>query len=159
MTAEKKISFVLEILLLCFRLVLGSIFLYAGIIKVIDPSGFALSIYNYHILPGWLINPFAIFLPWIEVVVGAALIVGAFVSGASLIVTGLLFMFAVALAFSLARGLDISCGCFSTSQNGDLITWTYLARDVVLLAMSCLVFFFDQGRFSLKNLLKEKSIQ
>jgi putative oxidoreductase len=158
MTAEKKITLKIEILVLSFRLVLGGIFLYAGIIKVIDPFGFAQSIYNYHLLPGWLINPFAIFLPWIEIVVGAALILGVFVPGSSLIVTGLLFMFAVALAFSLARGLDISCGCFSTSQKAGLITWKYLARDVVFLAMSCAVFFFDQGHFSVKDLLK-KSIQ
>ena len=43
---------------------LGVMFLYAGFTKIVDPAGFSLSVYNYHLLPGCLVNIAAILLPW-----------------------------------------------------------------------------------------------
>ncbi|HPJ93614.1 MAG TPA: MauE/DoxX family redox-associated membrane protein [Deltaproteobacteria bacterium] len=141
---------------LCFRMILGIIFLYAGLIKVLDPQGFALVVYNYHILPGFLINLAALILPLIEVIVGAALILGVLVPGASLIVSSLLIVFLCAIAAALIRGLDVSCGCFNTSQEADPLTWMYLVRDTVLLAMACFVFTYDQGHYGVVNLIRGK---
>jgi len=146
----------LDILSFSFRVILGVIFLYAGIVKILDPGGFAQSIYNYQILPGRLINAVAIVLPWVEVLAGAGLVAGILIPGASLIVTGLLFVFFCALGISLMRGLDISCGCFSTLDKADPVTWMYLFRDGVLIGMGCFVFFFDQGCCSLGNLLRKR---
>lgn len=145
-----------DILALCFRMVVGAVFFYAGIMKVFDPQGFALAVYNYHILPGWMINTVAVILPWVEVLAGAALILGILIPGASLMASSLLFVFFAALAFSLARGLDISCGCFNTSVDADPITWMYLIRDIVLLAMAGFVFAYDQGRYGIVNIIRKK---
>jgi uncharacterized membrane protein YphA (DoxX/SURF4 family) len=105
-----------------FRLFLGGIFVYAGIVKIVDPHGFALALYNYKLLPGWMVNPVAIILPWVEVITGGSLLLGFWVQGGGLIVFGLLWMFACALGINLARGLDIACGCFSTSTSVAPIT-------------------------------------
>jgi len=153
----KKSSSAADLLSLCFRMILGVIFFYAGSIKVLDPQGFALAVYNYHILPEFLINTVAVILPWIEVFAGAALILGLLVPGASLIVSGLLLIFFCALAVSLARGLDISCGCFSTLQDSNPITWMYLFRDGFLLAMAWFVFTYDSGRYGLVKIIREKN--
>ena len=59
-----------------FRLFLGFLFIYASIDKILHPAQFAKIVYNFHILPGFLINLFAIVLPWIEFLTGAFLILG-----------------------------------------------------------------------------------
>lgn len=141
---------------LVFRLALGSVFLYAGLIKAQDPAGFAQAIYNYRILPGWLINPLAILLPWVEMVLGACLILGILVPGASLLACGLLGVFALALCVNLVRGLDIDCGCFSTASSGPGNTTWYFLRDVLLLGMAFQVLLFDRQKASLADLYRRK---
>lgn len=140
-----------------FRCLLGILFLYAGVVKVADPHGFAQALYNYHILPGWMINPVAIILPSVELVVGALLLVGIWTQGGALLASALLAIFAVALGISLIRGLDIVCGCFSTSSSAESITWLYLVRDIILFVMGVQILLFDQGTASLDRLLRTES--
>jgi putative oxidoreductase len=144
---------------LLFRLFLGVLFLYAGFIKIADPLGFAQALYNYHILPGWMINPLAIFLPWVEVMAGASLLAGIMIPGGALVVSGMLAIFAVAIGISLIRGLDIACGCFSTSSSAEPITWLYLVRDLILLGMGVHILLFDQGYASLPRLSQTKLLR
>lgn len=116
---------------LCARLILGAIFIYASIDKIAHPAAFAEAVYNYQILPDYLINLTAIILPWLELVLGLFLIIGLFKEGSVCIVTGLLVVFLGAMIFNLARGLDIYCGCFSTSTEGTNnapMAW-YVIRD------------------------------
>ncbi len=117
------------------RLILGSVFIYASIDKIIHPGAFAEAVYNYQILPGFLINLTAVVLPWLELILGLFLIIGFFQEGSVLIVTGLLVIFLSAMIFNLARGLDIHCGCFSTSAEGTNnapMAW-YVFRDGLFL--------------------------
>ncbi|MCJ7664407.1 MAG: DoxX family membrane protein [Desulfobacterales bacterium] len=141
---------------LIFRLILGVIFVYAGLIKITDPPGFAHALYNYHILPAWMINPLAICLPWVEVMAGAGLLAGIMIPGGALAVSGMLAVFAVVLGISLMRGLDVACGCFSTSSLAEPITWLYLARDLILLGMGIHILLFDQGSASLARLIQTR---
>jgi uncharacterized membrane protein YphA (DoxX/SURF4 family) len=143
------------ILSLIFRVFLGALFLYSGIVKIADPLGFALSIYNYKLLPESLINVAAILLPWLEVIVGGSLLLGIGTGGGALIATALFSIFACALTINLIRGLDIACGCFSTAANGGSINWFYLLRDLGLLLMSLQVLLFDQALFSVTRLQKK----
>jgi hypothetical protein len=53
---------------LLLRILLGVIFIYAGCIKLFDPGAFAQAVYNYKILPLFMVNPVAVILPWIEVI-------------------------------------------------------------------------------------------
>jgi putative oxidoreductase len=132
------------------RWILGLIFLYAGFAKVLDPTGFAQAVDNYRLLPGWLVYPAAVFLPWVEVVVGLSLLSGVLLRGGALLASGLLGVFAVALFVSLIRGLDIACGCFSPANGSEKINWLYLARDLLLLGVAAHVLLFDAGRFALR---------
>jgi len=100
------------------RLILGAVFMYASIDKILHPAAFAKAVYNYQLLPGALINLTAIVLPWLELVLGIFLIIGLFREGSVCMVTFLLALFLGAAIFNLARGLDIYCGCFSTSTEG-----------------------------------------
>lgn len=123
------------------RLVLGVIFLIASADKIYHPADFAQAIYKYQILPDSLINVTAIILPWLELLLGLCLIIGLWLPGAVTLVNVLLLTFFGALLFNLARGLDVHCGCFSTSAKGDPATVGYLIRDAVFLLMGGYLFF------------------
>lgn len=135
--------------LLVMRFILGGIFLYAGVTKIIDPAGFAQSIHNYQILPEVLVHPAAIILPWVEVVAGTALVMRWWTGGASLLLSALMFVFFIALSITVARGLDISCGCFSSTGAGK-VSWLYLVRDFVFFSMGAVLFLYHdrEGRRS-----------
>ena len=124
-------------------LILGAIFIYASIDKIIHPAAFAEAIYNYQILPDSLINLTAIVLPWLELIVGLFLIIGLFTEGSVCIVTALMLVFFGAMIFNLARGLDIHCGCFSTSSdatNNAPMVW-YVMRDGLFLIPALYLFY------------------
>jgi putative oxidoreductase len=143
------------LLVLGFRLVLGGMFVYAGVTKILDPAGFAQAIANYRLLPPGLVNIAAIVMPWVEVLAGASLILGASLPGGSLLVAGLLLVFACALGIDLLRGLDISCGCFGSP--GDRITWLYVLRDALLCGMACFVWVHSRkSPLALDDLLSGK---
>ena len=137
---------------LAFRGVLGCMFLYTGVVHALDPKGFADAVANYRVLTAVLVNPFAVALPLVEMITGIALILGILIPGSSLIIAGLLFVFALALGIALVKGLDISCGCFTTSKEAQSISWIYLVRDLGLLAMAVFVFCFDTGVASIRKI-------
>lgn len=120
-------------LLFVSRLILGGVFLYAGLEKILHPAAFADTIFNYRILPE-ILTPFAaVVLPWLEVFVGLALFLGVWLPGAVFLCNLLLVIFLGALVFNLSRGLNVHCGCFgTTSREGshEPMVW-YLARDAV----------------------------
>ena len=98
--------------LIIARLILGIIFIYASIDKIIDPIAFSNSIDNYHISPYVLNNIAALIIPWIELLVGLCLLFGVYLSGASSISIGLLLFFIFIITQALMRGINIDCGCF-----------------------------------------------
>lgn len=98
--------------LLAFRIVLGGLFVYAGAVKALEPLDFAQSIRNYQIVGQSLSFLAALVLPWLEILAGATLVLGLWKRGAALVVTALLVFFIVLTAVTMARGLDVDCGCF-----------------------------------------------
>ncbi len=128
---------------LCARMILGAIFIYASIDKILHPAAFAKAVYNYQILPEALINLTAIILPWLELVLGLALIAGLLREGSVCIITFLLLVFFGSMVFNLARGLNIHCGCFSTSTDGinDAPMAWYVFRDGLFLLTALLLFY------------------
>jgi uncharacterized membrane protein YphA (DoxX/SURF4 family) len=137
-----KQSKIFSWLAFAFRICIGLLFLYAGIIKAGHPAGFAVAIGNYQILPQWAVNPAAIILPWLEILLGVTLLLGFWIEGGSLVAAVLFLIFSTALAFNLIRGLDISCGCFSASPRK--INWLYFLRDMSLMLMSIFILFKDR---------------
>ncbi len=99
-------------LLVVFRLVLGGLFIYAGAVKVFDPLDFAQNIRNYRLVGQSLSFIAAAVLPWLEILAGAALAAGIWKRASALIITGLLVFFILLTLVTIARGLDVECGCF-----------------------------------------------
>lgn len=101
-------------LITLFRVLFALIFIIAGIDKIADPEGFAVTISNYRLLPVPIINLFAIVLPWIEVVAALLLLFGDMLEENIIILNGLLIVFTFMVIIAVIRGLDIHCGCFGT---------------------------------------------
>jgi len=137
-------------LLLTIRVFFGFVFIFAAITKVTDPEGFSLSIYNYKLMPDFLINFLAIVFPWIELVAGILLIFGMSVKENSAILSGLLVIFIVAIAISLARGLNIDCGCFGT-VGGTKVGIQKIFENIGLLVLGLILIKFDSKLFSISN--------
>lgn len=111
----------------------GAVFLYAGIAKVADPLTFASDIANYQMVPWSLGVRFAFYLPWLEIFCGLALIFHRFFGGALAITIALLLLFLAATIWARAHGIDVSCGCFGTASSNLTLTW-HLVIDACLLA-------------------------
>jgi putative oxidoreductase len=118
---------------LLLRFLVGGTFVYASFSKILDPAGFAQSIAHYRLAPAWLLHPLALTLPWLEFAAGAAMILGRARRGAAWLVILMLAMFMAAIGSAMARGLDISCGCFGT-EHAETVGLSLLLRDVALLA-------------------------
>jgi uncharacterized membrane protein YphA (DoxX/SURF4 family) len=139
-----------KILLLTIRMFLGFIFIFAAITKVTDPEGFSQAIYNYKLIPDFLINFLAIIIPWIELVAGILLAFGISVKENSVIFSGLLVLFIVAIGISLARGLNIDCGCFGTID-GSKIGLLKILENIGLLLLSLILIKFDSKYLSISK--------
>ncbi len=131
---------------LAVRLLMGGLFLYAGVGKVITPMDFAASIYNYKLLPDVMIGPVAVAIPWIETLAGVALLLGFSVKGGSLAISGLLTMFISIIIISAVRGLDNDCGCFSGVER--TVGLLAIFEDSAMLAGALYLLLFDRARIT-----------
>lgn len=127
------------------RLVLGGVFIFAGIAKLSYIATLIGDINQYHILPRSLATAYGYVLPPLEIALGAFLILGIFLR-TSASVSGLMVLsFAIAKCYALARGLDIEmCSCFGPAV--PLLSVHSLAIDFVLLAL-VLQIAFHRGQF------------
>ena len=116
------------------RLGLGGLFIYSAWAKIDDPGLFADSVSRYEVLPECMLGIFSLTMPMLELVAGAALVFTKWMRESALLISGMLALFIVALAQALARGLEISCGCFGVpSVGGRQEIVLALVRDVVLI--------------------------
>lgn len=140
-----------DFLTIASRLMVGGVFIYAAIYKIADPLTFANAIWNYHLAPVSLINLTALILPWVEMLAGLGLILGIFYRGSALLVNGMTIMFMIALAYAVARGLDIDCGCFKSGEAGTGSAKEALIRDFGLLALTLQIWFSRSRRWMIQK--------
>jgi len=120
------------------RVLLGVVFVYAAYTKLrASVYLFAMAIDAYKVIPEEAAIWLAHVLPWVELALGLALIVGIWLRVTAASATALLAVFFTAMVHAyrpgLAEGNQISCGCFGLGE--PISGWT-LARDGSLLAVS-----------------------
>jgi putative oxidoreductase len=122
------------------RIALGALFVFAGVTKAYDPGAFAIEIQRYNLIPWIAAALLAVYLPWLEILAGALLVMKRFEQGALLLIIFLLLVFTFALASATFRGLGIDCGCFGKAfaATGTIFP---LVRNLVLLAFSGFLWF------------------
>lgn len=134
---------------LAARWILGIVFIYASIHKIINPASFAKIIYGYGLFPDFSINLIAIILPFAELFSGCFLILGIYPRSALLVVNLMLLAFIIAISINLIRGYEFDCGCFSTGQATP--AKELLIRDIIYFALGLTAFFNKNSRiFCLK---------
>lgn len=133
------------------RTIVGLVLVVAAIDKAADPSAFAVSIANYKIISTGLALAVATILPWIELVTGLCVLFGVLRTGGAVVASGLFALFTVLMISALARGLDISCGCFSQDPSVGTINASRVLEDVGLLIASILIARSDNATFSVEE--------
>ncbi len=95
------------------RLGFAALLLAAAAPKLLDPAAFAVAIGHYRLLPAPGPTLVAHTLPWLELVIALALLVGRrWLAAAWLLALAMSATFFAAIASAWWRGLDIACGCF-----------------------------------------------
>ena len=133
------------------RILIGSVFIVSGFIKLMQPyQNFLSVVHSYEILKDPLADWFAIAMPWAEFILGVFLILGLWVRPAILSLWAMNTIFIIALASALIRRLPIQeCGCFGESFS--LPPQWMLALDVLMwcLFMMMAGYFESTRTFSL----------
>ena len=125
-------------ILWAFRFVVGGVFIWAGLLKILDPLKFSQNIANYHVFSRDISFLIALVLPWLEVLCGILVILGIFRPASSLLLSGLMGVFLILITVTIFRGLDVDCGCFGSM--GRHVDYRLLLTDIVLLYLTLNIF-------------------
>ena len=129
------------------RLVLGTVFLLSAITKLASPGQFAKDVQSYRI-PGFAATPFAWGLTFAELGVAGLLLTGHLSSWAAAAAAVMLIAFMIAVASAMARGLNLSCGCFGILYR-EKVGWSTQFRDGALLLAALIVLAKDNGSMAI----------
>ncbi len=123
------------------EVLLGGLFFYAGLQKVLHSYEFAEAVLAYQLLPESLVGVTVAGLPWLEIAAGFGLVVGLKRRSCLLLLTGLAAVFLVVILITMARGLKIDCGCglFFQRQVG----WGAVLEDAVLLIWAAGLYWWE----------------
>jgi len=139
------------------RLVLGGIFVYAGVAKVIFPnthlwpmfflkfsvstnlSMFQQQVESYKMLSPDAAQLLAHTLPFVEIVVGLMLLVGWRLRIWATLVTLIMLGFLGVVTRAYLLHMDINCGCFGTPEK---LTGMTIVRDAAISALALLMTYF-----------------
>jgi len=130
--------------------VVAGIFIYAGVLKAIDPVQFASDIDNYKLLPWPVSVAIAFYLPWLEIFCALGLVFRFLYRGALSILSASIVVFTLATIAAKARGLDITCGCFGHASQH----WSFpahLATNLGILAGLLALLFKAASRNRVQN--------
>lgn len=112
----------------------GIAFLWAGVVKLLDPPAFLSAILTYEVFSYKLSAVASLVVPYLEVCIGICLVFRVLKGGARLLATGLLLVFIALLTQAAVRGLDVDCGCFGSSATSSESGFFWpIARDVLML--------------------------
>lgn len=149
--AARTSTRVLDAAAVVSRLVVGGVWVVAGLLKLPDPAESVRVVRNYRLLPEAVVSVVGYGLPVFEIVLGLLLVVGLAARAAATASAALLVLFTLGIASVWVRGLDIDCGCFG-GGGGSAGAADYgadIARDLLLLAAALLVVVRGPGPFSL----------
>ncbi len=141
---------------LAARLVLGVVFLIAGLHKVASPVLDVQAVQAFQVLPASIATLWAYGQPGLEIALGVLLIAGLGTRVMAILAGALLLVFIGNIVSAWARGLWIDCGCFSGGGPVALAQTQYpldILRDTGLVVLAAVVAVWPPGRIALDELL------
>jgi uncharacterized membrane protein YphA (DoxX/SURF4 family) len=140
-----------DYVIFALRIFLGYIFIKAAMGKIPAPDEFMAAVRQYNVLPDPLETWYGYALPWVELVIGSAVLVGLFTRFSITIMNLMLLSFMIAILITLYRGGLIACGCFDSESGLD---WSTYVRDLEYMVLAGLVTLSHKNRFSVDNWIK-----
>ena len=138
------------------RLVVGGVWLAAGLLKIGDGAGSVRAVRAYDLLPESVVPTVGHALPAVEIVIGVALVAGALTRWVAVLSAMLQVAFIVGISSAWARGLQIDCGCFGGGGFDADATSKYpweIARDTGLLLLSLWLVWRPRTRLALDSFI------
>ena len=116
---------------------LAVVFGWSGLAKMLDPEGFSLAVYRYHLVPNITVNMMSLWIATLELVCATILLLVPRLRKAALwIIMYLLIAFTLGIGINLMRGSQMACGCFSTSPMAHPIGWLGLLKNLGLMVLA-----------------------
>lgn len=135
------------------RFGLAAIWLYSGLIKLLNPLESRQAVQAYELLPSDLVPTVAVALPAFEVILGLLLLLGLFLRPVAVASGMLLLVFIAGIISAWARGLQIDCGCFGGGgydENAGPVTYlTEIARDIGFMALAVFVYLWPWKKWAI----------
>jgi uncharacterized membrane protein YphA (DoxX/SURF4 family) len=122
------------------RVVLASIFLYAGGIKVFEPLLFKAVIQSFFALPDSLAVGLAVVVPWIEILAGLSLLLNYKAVYSSALIAAMSLFFFGLMAVNYGQVLPFGCACFGF-HGAELVGFRHIARELLILSLAGVVFY------------------
>lgn len=129
---------------------------WAGAVKIVEPLASVQAVKAYQIVDWRVAEWIGYTLPTVEIVVGAALILGILTRGAAVVASALFVVFVIGIISVWVRGIEIDCGCFGGGGSRAGAASQYpveIARDLGLLGLSLMIVWLGPGRLALDNWL------
>ena len=123
-----------------FRLVIGSVLIFAAVPKIINPLDFAFSLSGYQLFPKSLLPFIAVIVPYMELIIGIMILTGYKIEGALVIAMGMFTLFIFSLLWAISLDLDINCGCYGQELGEKSNLWLRVGEDVIYL-LACIIIF------------------
>ena len=99
------------------RVILGGIFIYAAVGKILYPADFSEAITNYQLVPVMFTNLIAIVLPWVELVAGILLLNGFRTQSGNVIIFLMVCVFSFGVTHFTSIIISVSILDVSVSVN------------------------------------------
>ena len=141
---------------LAARLVVGGVWIVAGVLKLPDPAASVRAVRAYDLLPEAVVPTVGHLLPIVEVVVGACLVLGLLTRVMAVASAVLFAGFVIGIAAAWSRGLQIECGCFGGGGYREGASSEYpweIARDLGLLLLSAYLVWRPRTKLALDTLI------
>jgi uncharacterized membrane protein YphA (DoxX/SURF4 family) len=136
----------MKIIVTLSRIIVGSVFIFSGLVKAIDPLGLTYKMQEFFEAWGGMFMkldkysfPFSVAMITAEVVLGVALLLGVYKKLTAWLLFLLMLLFTFLTSYVLFSGKIRTCGCF-----GDCIPLTPIqtfTKDIILLIGALLILF------------------
>jgi len=133
---------------LVLRIALAAVLIVAGALKIGHAADLASAIAGFRLLPGAVVAPLALALPYVEIFFGGYLLLGLFTRTVAIVIAVQFALYAGAIASAVLRHIPADCGCFGPH---DVATadWPHVAFDVALAAIAAIIAYGAPGALAL----------
>lgn len=147
---------------LIFRILIGGIFLLAGLAKISDPVRFLLTLREFQLFPEISLRFLAVYLPWLEFVLGLSILLGVMYRTSALMLAVLNTLFISAIGSVILRGIEVDCGCFGLFADilklPDMADWKAIVRNLLFTGMCLGIFIIKKTGISLEGYIRSNEV-